>query len=149
MYNTSMHIFDDKTLKSAFSKLPSVAPPDGLCERLAARIERCRSIHATRNIIFSSVFLACSGLATFYASQLVFGDLIRSGFVDFLSMLVPDTGELLSVWQSVTFVLLESFPFMSALAVLVSLTLFLQSLRFFSYNMSAYRHGTARIHSYE
>lgn len=141
-------MFDEKILKSVFAKLSSEKPADDFCKRLSLRIERCRKTRTIKNVILSSILLAGSGCATFFASRLVFGDLIRSGFVDFFSMLVPDGRELIHAWQSVTFVLLESFPFMSALAVLLSVYIFLQSLRFFTYYVSAYRNSTQHVQSY-
>lgn len=110
-------------------------PSAGLLGKIMQRIEheRCLQIMRWKAALFG--LLSALSLASLAPALSAFkSDLAQSGFAEFLSLAVLDTGTVLASWQNFGLALLESLPAISIIGLLAVTLMLLLSLKFLSQN---------------
>lgn len=104
-------------------------PPKGLEGRIFAELSRQETAQ-TRIRLFS---FGVASIATCYGLILALGvlqaELLQSGFVKFLSLIISDFSVVLVLWKEFLLSLAESFPALETATVLGGILLFIISLR--------------------
>jgi phage-related minor tail protein len=77
---------------------------------------------------FSLVSLAALGTLVPAIGELS-SEVVRTGFGQFLSLMLSDSGTLAAYWQDFAMIVVESFPIIGVSAVLASILAFLASAR--------------------
>lgn len=120
----------DKNLGKIAEDFNLVEPPAGLFGRIMCRIEKEKKlITLRRRIIIFSVGLVGSAIAFIPALKLMRADLADSGFMTFFSLFFSDTKVVMTYWQNFGQSLLETLPVTGLAAVLLSIVVFLESLK--------------------
>ena len=116
-------------------------PRSDLLDTVMLRINRERGrVLRTRILCFGT--LSLFALAAFVpAWRELQGEVSRSGFSEFSSLLISDFSTALTYWKEFSFSLLESFPAIGIAAVLGALFAFLSSVRLLILNISGAASG--------
>lgn len=115
-----------------------IEPPTGLFEKIMNRIHKEeRLLTIKRRIVIFSIGLVGSLAGFVPAFRMAQAGFIESGFVQFISLIFSDFSVVITYWQSFVSVLLETFPIMSIIALLVILFVFLESLKHLTKNIKA------------
>jgi hypothetical protein len=102
-----------------------------LFEKIICRIQKeKRMLNLKRRLAFFSVGLLGSITAFIPTFHLVQHGLAESGFIKFFSLLFSDIRTVMSYWQNFVFALLESLPIVSIAALLATIFVFLESVKF-------------------
>ncbi len=119
-----------RNIDKLFARTAPPAPGPRLLGAVMASVtfERRRAAFARRLPVLVSG-LAASGAAAAYAVVLAVAEASRSGFGGFLSMLVTDTGLVLSSWQDYLLSLLDALPVAPLAGVCAALFVFFVLLR--------------------
>lgn len=125
-----------KSYKKLFTYLNPPEPPGDLFKKIMHRIhEERRLLIIKRRLVIFSISLIGSIVAFIPAFQTVKTGFIESGFTEYLSLLFSDTGIVVTYWQNFTFSLLETLPIMSLVAFLITMLVFLESLKLLAKNI--------------
>jgi hypothetical protein len=120
-----------KKYERLFAYLKTPEPPAGLFDRIMRRIkdEQRLLIVRQRLIVFSIALLASLAalVPTFRTAQ---AGLTESGFITFFSLLLSDSGVVITYWQSFVLALLESLPAVSLALFLATIFVLLGSVKF-------------------
>ena len=110
-----------KDYEELFARIDRQEVPAGLLDRIMLRIgdARRRKIIRTRMFFFGS-FSVFSLFAIVPAWGAFQGEMARSGFLQFLSLLFSDSAVALANWREFSFSLLESLPVTGTVMVLAS-----------------------------
>ena len=120
-----------KDYEKLFSRLEPLKPPEELFGKIMERIHRQERLAALRKrLIIFSIGLAGSLAAFVPALRLMQQSLAESGFAQFFSLIFSDFGIVLTYWQNFALTLLESLPALSIAVFLVTIFVFLESLKF-------------------
>lgn len=104
--------------------------PEGLSARVMLGVKREERKIVVKNTILFSVLFVGSALAFVPVFKILKQDLIQSGFLDFLSLLVSDPGSMFNIWKEFILSLLESLPVVSVMMFITVMLVFFGSLRF-------------------
>lgn len=115
-------LFKTKAREESFSSLEKA---------IFLRIEKEKSLLARKKIFISSFSLAFSSLATFSAFFFFGRNLWQSEFWNMLSLLSSDASLILGYWQQFGLSLLETFPAVSAVAILLPSAILFLSLGYY------------------
>lgn len=104
-------------------------PPEGLLNKIMARIKEEKRVIAKRKYIFFSA-AAIASFGTFISFVNFFWqEFIRSGVFQFFAFIFSDFNAILTNWQDFGLALLESFPTVSLIYFLSTLFIFLWSIK--------------------
>ena len=113
-------------LSQAFKNIPEVEPNSGLEVLIMQKIDFQKAKIAQRNLIFSYVGLAGSGVAILGAIFSFGGSVLEAEFWKLSTLLFSDLAIVASNLPDFFYSLLETFPVISAIAILIPVfTLFL------------------------
>ncbi|MFA4936820.1 MAG: hypothetical protein WC575_00805 [Patescibacteria group bacterium] len=110
--------------------LDSPQPPENLFNLILKRVEleKQRTKAKIRLVIFS-VTTVISLVALIITYQITSSHLYQSGFAETFSLIFSDWQYLSGYWQNFTMFLLESLPVTSLIMLLVSMLLFINSIK--------------------
>lgn len=119
-----------KDLEKLFFHLNPAEPSAGLFEKIMRRIWEEQRISAIKQrvAVFSVIMLA-SMAAFIPAFKLFQTDLLESGFLQFLSLILSDFGTMITYWHSFTMSLLETIPATSLAVLFIVVFAFLGSFK--------------------
>ncbi len=109
--------------------------PDHLFDVVMLRIKKEEQRRALRTCGGISLLLIFSSIACVSAAYAVFLEMMASGFIGVASIVFLDFGEVFSMWKTVVFALLESFPSVDMCILMIALFAFLQFLKFYIKNI--------------
>ena len=110
--------------------------PEGIFGRIMARLRaEQRLLTIKRRMAIFSIGLIGSGVAFIPVFKMAQVEISNSGFLQFFSLLFSDFGTVAAYWQSFVLSLLETFPAVSAAALLSVILVFLGSLKFLVRNI--------------
>lgn len=114
--------------------------PAGLFDSVMSRITAERKAAKIKNklIVFSAATV-CSMIATIVMTVVTQADFSQSGFWQYFSLLFSDFGLMVDFWQNYIFSLLGAFPATSAILLLGSLLIFVESLATVIKNIKKYQ----------
>ena len=116
----------NQKLSQIFKHIPEVEPSSGLEALIIQKIGFQRAKIARRNLIFSYVGLTGSGLAILGAIFSFGGSVLEAEFWKISILLFSDLTIVAGNWPDFLYSLLETFPVISAIAILIPVfTLFL------------------------
>lgn len=129
-----MHLFQhshrindmDHRLKQSFKDMKEIEPPLGMKEAVfkMARLEGKRSVR--RKLVLSYLGLAASFSALLWSGWTFGSGFVRSDFWNLLSLAASDIAVVSSFWQDFSFSLMETFPAINLMAILIPIfTMFL------------------------
>jgi hypothetical protein len=104
--------------------------PEGLSARVMLGIKKEERKIVFKNTVLFSVLFVGSALAFIPVFKILKQDLIQSGFLDFLSLLISDPIAMFNIWKEFMLSLLESLPVVSVMMFITVVLVFLGSLRF-------------------
>jgi len=106
--------------------------PPGLYERVISRIRmEQRLLSLKRRLVIFSAILLGSTISFYFAFESAKSTILDSGFAEFASLIFTDAAGLANYWQNFVSTLLEALPVMSIVACLVTILVFLESLKLF------------------
>ncbi len=124
-----------KDYEKLFSNLQEIRPDERLFNVILAKIEFKTIMIARLKFALLCLVAAVSLVATVPAFQYTYQEFQRSGFFQYLSLLFSDSSVVLSYWYAFALSLLESLPFLAIAALLGSVFIFLEALRFAAKNI--------------
>ncbi len=130
-------------LQTIFSKIEYQDPPAGLESRIIQKISLLRGKSVRKKLILDYLGLAFSLAGFVYATLIFRSDLLHSSFLSLVSLLFSDISIVLAHWQDFVFSLLETFPVLSAVYLLVPVIFFLMFLKLF-FNLNSNNHYSLR-----
>ena len=120
-----------KNYEKLFTHLVPPKPSAGLFEKIMHRIrEEQQLLTIKRRLAVFSVSLIVSASAFIPVLKMVQKELYESGFLQFLSLAFSDFGIIATYWQNFTMSLLETIPAISLTILLITILIFLESLKF-------------------
>lgn len=120
-----------------FRRLPTVKAPSGLHQSIIARVGEARlRVMRIKFAVFSLLGIA-SGAALFPLISSTSSKMLESGFADYASLLLTDSGAVLSYWQEFSITLLESLPILGLTLILCAVLSMLQTFRLAAKNSDA------------
>lgn len=119
-----------KNLIKLFDYLEEPEITSGLFEKIISRLDQERKLTKIkfRLAVFGS-FLIGSIIAFVPIFNLTRFALIKSGFIQFFSLLFSDTKIVLTYWENFAMSLLETLPVMNLIILLAIILVFLESLK--------------------
>ncbi|MFA5872157.1 MAG: hypothetical protein WC858_05595 [Parcubacteria group bacterium] len=132
----------NEKLSRAFKKITDADPPLELEDKILHKISLIKEGRVRRKLLLSYVGFATSFSALIYAGT-VFGSLIlRSEFWNLANLLFTDMGIIAGHWTDFLFSLLETFPAVYLVAMIIPVFVFLisASCYFNAVNANAHRH---------
>ena len=105
-------------------------PPEGLYEKVILRLKKEQRLFAIKRLAVFGLTTIGSAIAFIPAFLAVQTNFAESGFMQFFSLLFSDFEIVIIYWQNFTFSLLEALPVMSLIALLGTILIFLESLKF-------------------
>jgi len=121
----------NKYYEKIFTNLKSPEPPENLFNKVMSRIRQEKNLLTVkRRMAVFSAGLISSAVAIIASFRVVESEMIKSGFIQFASLIFSDMGTVLSNWQNFVLALLESLPVVSIAVFLLTIFAFLQSLKF-------------------
>jgi len=121
----------NKYYEKIFTNLKSPKPPENLFNKVMSRIRQEKNLLTVkRRMAVFSAGLISSAVAIIASFRVVESEMIKSGFIQFASLIFSDMGTVLSNWQNFVLALLESLPVVSIAVFLLTIFAFLQSLKF-------------------
>ncbi len=116
-----------------FSQLELAEPPEGLFDKITFEIRKQKSRYR-RKLVLELLFLLIISFISVPFSWILFINQARdSGIVYFISAAVNDLTVFFALWRDFGLVIVDSLPIGGITAVLLSLAIFLFTLRLFLY----------------
>ena len=126
-----------KDYEKLFTKLNVPEPPGYLFDRIMFRIgEEQRILAVKRNLVLFSAGLMGSVAAFFPLFNIMRAEVIKSGFLQFLSLVFSDFGIVRNYWQDLAFSLLETIPALNLFLLFGVILAFLTLLKLWIKNMN-------------
>lgn len=108
-----------KQLNQAFKAIKSIEPPAKLRAAILCNIKEAEIRQMRRKLMFSEAGLVGSVLAVFY-TLFAFGQtLFKSEFWSMMSLVFTDAGIVLSHWNDFLYSVLENFPVLTLVIILL------------------------------
>lgn len=121
-----------KDYEKLFSYLRPAEPPAGLFDRIILAIKQEQELeHIRRSLFVFLSLLLISLIATPISGAIFVSQVESSGIFYFISTAISDLGIFFALWQNFGLAILESLPIISMLAFLLSLAVFVFTLRLF------------------
>ncbi len=93
--------------------------PEGLSDAIMARISHEQRLKIFKiRIAFLAVFSFAAFMALIPALEELQSEILKSGFLQFMSLVISDSAIVAAYWKDFAFSILESFPIFGTLAVL-------------------------------
>ena len=119
-----------KDYEKLFTHLEPPEPPEGLLNKIMARIHEEEQLLSTkRRLILFSIPVIISAGAFIPVINAFQAEFAQSGFSQFLSLMFSDFGLVMVNWQNFGLGVLESLPAMSIAALLTTTLVFLWSIK--------------------
>jgi|SRR3989338_7348292 len=120
-----------------FQNLETPNASSNLLVKIMSKLDlESQKISLKRRLFVFGLFTLATAVALVPAIKLVISRLNTSGFSAFFSLLFSDFSLILRDWQAFFASLLEAFPIMSFVVLLISLLLFIQALKLFIKNLN-------------
>lgn len=128
-------------LSQIFKNIEEIDVPAGLNSLIMQKINQLDRPQIRRKLIFSYFSIGASVAAFLYAG-LVFGrEILGSDFWNMASLISTDFFTIVQHWQEFSYSLLETFPVLNLIALLIPVfALFLSLNYFFSIHKNNYKH---------
>lgn len=127
-----------KDYERIFSHLEPPEPPEGLFDKIMARIRGERQLLAARKQFFLLSAVALASAGAFIPAIGVFRkEFAQSGLFQYLSLAFSDVGTAAANWQDFSLALLESLPAASLATLLAALFVLLWSFKHLAQNAAA------------
>lgn len=140
--NSNRTITMNKSINKLFKELGDSEPRDSLAAKILLEISRDRERSARRKMFFSRLGMAASLIGMVYAVAVYGNALVVSEFWSLASLAYYDAGILWSHWNSFVYSLLETFPVVDLIALLLPIFTLCLSLSTYSKSLNLkYRHG--------
>jgi len=124
----------EKDYKKSFKELQDSEPLPGLFDRIILAIKREEKLRQTKRLLVGFLFLLIiSTITTPLSFKVLIIQAKNSGILYFVSTAISDFGIFLTFWQDFSLAILESLPVMAIVFFMVSLILFLFTIRLFLY----------------
>lgn len=107
-----------------------MGPPKDLLSKILNRIKEERLLVIKRRIIFFSLGAVGSVFAFIPALSAARTEFDQSGIVQFFSLLFSNPSFISAFWEDFTLLILESLPVLSVAVILLTIFVFLGSLKF-------------------
>lgn len=134
----------DYEYETLFFHIKHPEPPAGLFEKIMRRIDAEQKLFSARRRIFIfSIGLVGSVIALVPTFQMARTALVESGFTQFFSLIFSDSGVIASYWRNFALTLLEVLPAGVIALFLVSVFVFLGSLKFLARDIEIIFHPRA------
>ncbi len=114
-------------------------PPVELEVRILQKVSLIKAKNARRKLVLDYVGMTVSLAAFIYAVLIFRINLVHSDFLSLASLLFSDVAIVLAHWQDFAFSLLETFPIVSTVYLLVPIISFLMFLKLF-FNLNSHKH---------
>lgn len=114
---------------SIYKGLMYITPPEGLLERIMARIKKEERVLLIKKVALFSAAALGSLFALIPAFQYALQEFHQSGFYQYLSLLFSDSGVVLVYWKEFAMSLAESLPVLGILVFLSAVFVFLGSVK--------------------
>jgi hypothetical protein len=108
-----------------------IEPPEYLHGAILKRINALQMKAILRRRITCGIAFCVSLAALPVAFNYLAGELVRSGFSQYISLVFSDTGALITYWKEFTLALAESLPLIGITAFLSSILALLVAIRTF------------------
>ena len=118
----------EQRLKKAFKNISEVNPRPNLERIILRKIELAKKRQLRYKLILTYAGLIGSVAAAIYAGLTYGGSFLQSDFWNLVSLAFSDISTVAQHWQAFLMSLLETFPVMSAIAILVPIVILLLSL---------------------
>lgn len=138
-----------KNYEQLFSHLTAPEMPDNLFEKIMHRIKKERQslIFKRRVMILSISIIGIIGAVAAFvpAFKMAQTEFNESGFLYFLSLIFSDFETVAAYWQNFIMSLLETLPVMGLAILLLTILVFLGSLKFLAKNVKSIFTLTANV----
>jgi len=122
----------DKKLSQILKNIKELEPPKNLESLILQKIEIKNRRKIRMELIFSRIGILGSVLAIIYVGFIFGGSFLKSEFWSLSSLIFSDALIVASNWKNFLYSLLETFPFMHIVAILVPIFTMLWSLSFYA-----------------
>lgn len=120
-----------KDYEQLFSHLEPPKPPVDLLPKILMRIQQEeRSKHIKWHLSFFVALLVGSVVLFIPAFMAVRVAIVKSGFMQYISLLISDSKTVMTFWDSYAMTLLESLPIMSIVSFLATVLVILEALKY-------------------
>ncbi|MFA5934366.1 MAG: hypothetical protein WC827_00550 [Candidatus Paceibacterota bacterium] len=113
----------------------SIEPSLGLKEKIIFNIEKEAKKKAFFAFVFGGLTSLTSVLAMVYSLILIIKDYYVSGLSEYMSLIFSDSSVLMGLWKEYTYSIIESLPFVTITLTLVSLWIFVWSIKYIFSNL--------------
>lgn len=135
----------DRDFEKLFALVEDLEPRAELLMRVNSAVDRAERRHVfVRAVAFTVVAFVAVG-ALIPAWRELQAEVMQSGFVQFVSLLVSDFGLVATYWKEFSLSILESVPVLGITAVLGSVFTLLISLRFMARDLSKLPRHSPRL----
>lgn len=136
----------DKYQEQLLAQFGSLEPREELFDLVIARIQKERTLlKAKRWIFVYSVCFVASLLALLPSFSWFKAGMANSEFVEFSSLLFSDFSSVMNYWQSFALTLIETVPFLSAIAFLSVVWVMLETLKLLSRNLKIFFSNSIKV----
>jgi len=122
----------DKKLSQIFKNIKELELPKNLESLILQKIEIKNRRKMRMELIFSHIGIFGSVLAIIYVGFIFGGSFLKSEFWSISSLAFSDAMVVVSNWKDFLYSLLETFPFMHVVAMLIPIFTMLWSLSFYA-----------------
>ena len=113
----------------------SIEPDLGLKESILNKIEKESKKKAVFSFILGGFTSVTSILAAIYSIVLIVKDYYVSGLSEYISLVFSDSSVVFGLWKEYIYSIVESLPFVTMTVTLVSLWIFIWSIRYMIKNL--------------
>jgi len=132
----------ESSINKLFKNLKDAEPRDLLSKRILSAVARERRARTRQKLMLSYSGMAVSLVALAYAIPVFGNTLVKSDFWSVVSLAYSDAGILWGHWNSFLYSLLETFPVIDVIALLIPVfTLCLSLAAFAKFINLKYIHG--------
>ncbi len=117
-----------KNLENLFKNIENINPNPELENLILQKIENVNQKQIQQKLISSYIYMFGSVMLLIYSSVVFGGEILQSEFWSLASLFFSDLKTVLVNWQNFGYSLLETFPVIGAVAILIPVFIFTWSL---------------------
>ncbi len=125
----------DNKIRQLILSYNEPAPSNDLYNKIINRIKKEKMIYVRRRIFIFSLLAIFSMFGAFLSLQATTGELAYSNTFEFLSLLISDFDIVIAYWNNFLMAFLESLPYLTIASLLISIALFIESLKILTINI--------------
>jgi|GEM_PF-1247423 hypothetical protein len=134
----------DNSLEKFFRNLVSANPPDGLFDKIMARIQLERRVSLRWRLALFCFVMISSVVAIIPAVKMIGADIAQSGLIPLLSLMFSDFTMVVSLWKDFLISIAEVFPFTGVAVFFAASFVFFGSTKYLARDISyiiSHRHA--------